>query len=147
MPDLSFWRLRGFCVPPGLRSPGGVGRWCSCWLRRSSLCLQNCSCSRRCSCTPLPSAGQATEEQNPKQVMSNCPGWVSVLVSNIWQATNVYAGLFSGIKHNDGVLHGHRLPACRTQSVTMKCKQTLCLKTSYLYILTWGLCFMLQPHW
>lgn len=49
--DLSFWRLR---------SPGGAGRWWSCWLRRSSWCLQSCSC---CSRSPLPVAGQAARVQ------------------------------------------------------------------------------------
>lgn len=158
MSDLSFWHLRGFCVPSGPRSPGGAGRWWSCWLRRSSWCLQSCSCWRRCSCSPLPVAGQATTEHNPKaSTISEDQDRTSRFGSHdgfqtydkLTNSTVFLIFFFLRIKlYNDAVLRGHFcLPACKIQSVTTKCKQTLCLWKPVIYtILTWGRRFMLQPH-
>lgn len=99
--DLSFW----------LRSPGDAGHWWSCSLRRYWRCLQNRSCSRRCSCTPLPVTGQAAKEEI-NQGQENNPELVSRRISHkrhmqsSWDERSHCAG---GIKGNDDALVGHFL--------------------------------------
>lgn len=116
--DLSFWRLRGFCVPSGRRSPGGAGRWWSCWLRRSSWCLQNCSCWRRCSCSPLPVAGQAAEVEQMKDRRRHMTGFklMTGYMQSSWPGSLVLR-----IEYNDVVLHGHFEPSRSPLNVNRHC--------------------------
>lgn len=82
--DLSSWRLRGSCVPPGRRSPGGAARWGSCWPARSSWRLRSCSCWRRRSCSPLPVAGQAAGVEQTEDRARHMTG-----LPHIWAVINM----------------------------------------------------------